>query len=895
MKLIALYTSFWTNFPKPCGRLNTKTMNFFSSLFTPLHRAWSKSLRRQLAWSFSLSVLSLVITAGSLLFAYQRDFLYTQGNDNALKLASAVAYSSRVWLLSDDLVGLQEVLHSVEGSTDLRFAVILSPLGEIMASTPPEYIDKSFNDPLSQSLLTRPHSAQILINAPNLIDVAYPIQVEDRFIGWVRIELSRQTANANLTKMRWAGIIIGLLLILLIVTLARLLARRMTRGLTRLMAIAQDPHHQLDFLQEEIERPDEIGDLARKLNQMLNSIEHEQQEKRDSEARYRVVFNHAMTGLAQVSTTGQFLQINSEFCRIINYSQAEILSKSFTFQQITHPDDLESDLAHVQALLNGDGDSYTLEKRYIRRDGEIVWVILSVYLLRDMARTPLYFISSILDITERKQAEIELAKYKNHLEELVIERTDSLILARQAADAANQAKSVFLANMSHELRTPLNAILGFSSLLRREENLTPDQKDKLNIVNRSGEHLLTLINDVLEMAKIEAGQIAIRHESFDLGNMVRDVIDMMSVRAHEKGLYLHIDQTSRFPRYIKSDEARIRQILVNLIGNAIKFTQHGGVTLRLNTHENHTTHLVIEIEDTGIGIKSIDQSAIFEPFVQRDEDASQKGTGLGLTITRQFVQLIGGTLTMTSVEGVGSIFKVNLPVEKIAASDVIQPHKLGLGEALSLAAGQPEYRILIVEDQLENQLLLAQLMKNMGFQVKIAENGEQGVRLFKSWHPHFIWMDRRMPVMDGLEATRHIRALPDGKAVKIVAVTASVMMEQHDEILASGMDGLLRKPYRASELYDCLAQQLGVKYIYAAPDAPSAELVLTTEMMATLPLGLRLEMAEALNSLDNSRIEAVIQLVEPHDHNLYKILHKLSENFNYPAIQSALLITDTPQ
>lgn len=859
------------------------------ALFVRLHRAWSRSIQRQLAWSFSLVVLSVIFISGYALFTYQRHFLYTQGNNSALELAQALAYSSSSWLLSNDVVGLQEVLVGAARATDIQFAVVLDVHGEVMASTRPEYIDQFFADAQSKRLLTLPIEPHILLNEPNLIDVAVPIKADTRHIGWIRLELSRDTANSNLNNLLVAGIGMALLVTLIIVLIATSLAKRMTRGLARLSAIANDAERGLPFQQEETERTDEIGELARQLYRMLDAIEAEQQAKLESEARFRVVFNNALVGLAQLSTTGQFLQLNAEFCRIIGYTNQEVLSQEFTFQQITFPEDLAEDIAHVNALLQGVGNSYTLEKRYIRKDGGIVWVNLSVYLQRDLTGNPLYFISSVLDITERKRAAEELRKYKDHLEEVVQQRTEALVLARRAAEAANQAKSVFLANMSHELRTPLNAILGFSSLLRKDAQMQP-QREKLDIINRSGEHLLTLINDVLEMAKIEAGRVQVANTSFDLGGMVRDVTDMMNVRAHEKGISLHIDQSSRFPRYIKGDVARLRQVLINLIGNAIKFTQHGGVLVRMTTKENHTSHLIIEVEDTGIGIKPDDQNKIFEPFIQLGEDASQKGTGLGLSITRQFVQLMGGTLSMSSTLGKGTIFRVDLTVEKIAEGDIVRPDLPAYSEIVGLAAGQPEYRILIVEDQMENRMLLTHLMKDMGFLVKIAENGEQGVQLFTEWQPHFIWMDRRMPVMDGLEATRRIRALPGGESVKIVAVTASAMLEQREEILASGMDDFVRKPYRANEIYECLSRHLGVKYIYANEQIPQPthDTQFTAARIAMLPIALRHDLAEVLDSLDDERIVATIGKVAEFDVELCKILGQMAGNFNYPAIQSVL-------
>jgi CheY-like chemotaxis protein len=289
---------------------------------------------------------------------------------------------------------------------------------------------------------------------------------------------------------------------------------------------------------------------------------------------------------------------------------------------------------------------------------------------------------------------------------------------------------------------------------------------------------------------------------------------MMRVRADGKGLRLRIDQTSEFPRYIIGDEARLRQILINLMGNAIKFTQQGNVTLRLKTKHDETSLLLIEVEDTGIGISPEEHQHIFDPFVQLNERNGSKGTGLGLTITRQFVRMMGGSISLHSAPAKGSLFRVELPLSEAKESDIAPIIPGQVCHVTGLAPDQPEYRILIVEDQNENQLLLARLMEYVGFQIKLAEDGAQAVELFKSWQPHFIWMDRRMPVMDGMEATRRIRELPNGKQVKIVAVTASAYAEQCKEMLAAGMDDYVCKPYRSEEVYACLAKHLGVKYLY---------------------------------------------------------------------------------
>jgi len=493
-------------------------------------------------------------------------------------------------------------------------------------------------------------------------------------------------------------------------------------------------------------------------------------------------------------------------------------------------------------------------------------------------------------LDERRQVEAQLRSYKDHLEQTVQQRTAELLLARDAAQAASKAKSLFLANMSHELRTPLNAILGFSRLMQQGQEVPPELRENLDIINRSGEHLLELINAVLEIAKIESGKLQLEVAPFDLGAMVREVVELMRLRAQEKGLTLVLDQSSQFPRHIKGDEARLRQILVNLVGNAVKFTDRGGVTIRLGVENNAHQYLTIEVEDTGPGIASEDQPRLFEPFVQLGEELPGSGTGLGLSITRQFVQLMGGRIAVTSTPGQGACFKAQLPLEATGEGSRQIINQMARGEVIGLAPGQPPLRILIAEDQRDNQLLLAHLMNRIGLETKIAEDGAQCVEWFKSWHPDLIWMDRRMPVMDGVEATRRIRALPGGDRVKIVAVTASVFKEQQPEILAAQMDGLVGKPYRFNEIYDALAQQLNIAYRYREAESLNTPPVVapTPDMLAGLPEALREQLRRALERLDSVAIHTAIAQVATLDPDLGQNLARLADGFDYPSILNAL-------
>jgi CheY-like chemotaxis protein len=371
--------------------------------------------------------------------------------------------------------------------------------------------------------------------------------------------------------------------------------------------------------------------------------------------------------------------------------------------------------------------------------------------------------------------------------------------------------------------------------------------------------------------------------------MVRDVINMMQMRAEEKGLRLRIDQSSRFPRYIIGDEPRMRQVMINLIGNAIKYTEQGGVTLRLGVTQDEFPQLLIEVEDSGPGIAQEDQPRVFEPFVQLGDHGTSKGTGLGLTITRQYVLMMDGSIGLESTPGKGALFRVNLPLIEAKMADIVNAKQAEQGKVVALADGQPKYRILIVEDQADNQLLLAHLLERIGLKVRVAENGKQGIELFQQWHPHLIMMDRRMPVMDGEEAMRRIRELPGGRKVKIVAVTASAFKEQQKQMLDAGMDDFVGKPYTADEIYACLARLLGLQYQYKNHTESQKKLPpLTPESISILPSTLRTELKQALEALDNAHINRLISKIAAYDKELQQTLELLAERFDYPAILKAL-------
>ncbi len=391
-----------------------------------------------------------------------------------------------------------------------------------------------------------------------------------------------------------------------------------------------------------------------------------------------------------------------------------------------------------------------------------------------------------------------------------------LLKAKEAADKANRVKSEFLANMSHELRTPLNAILGFAQVLRRDKTFTELQKSHLEIINNSGEHLLNLINDVLDMSKIEAGKIALSSNNFDLYRLLNNLKQMWQIKAESKGLQLNFICGADVPRYINSDESKLRQILLNFLSNAIKFTSQGSVSLSVRKHQQLSPSVVtlyFEVKDTGLGIAQEEIASIFEPFIQTESGRqSQSGTGLGLPISRKFIQIMGGELKVESKVNLGSKFAFFLPVQlrgkKTIAASENNRHVTGL------AAHQPQYRILIVEDRWESRQLLIQMLQPLKLELREACNGKQALEIWSTWQPHLIWMDMRMPVMNGYEATKQIKAHLRGQATVIIALTASVLAEEQIVILSAGCDDFVRKPFQEQVIFDKMAQHLGLRYLY---------------------------------------------------------------------------------
>ena len=565
------------------------------------------------------------------------------------------------------------------------------------------------------------------------------------------------------------------------------------------------------------------------------------------------------------------LEWSPEIYRIFGLDPTVTRVSYETFLAAIHPDDRETVREAFERSV-AERTPYEIEHRVVHPGGTVRLVRERGQTLYDESGRPLRSVGTIQDITEQRLAR----------------EAESLARERDAAEAANRAKSAFLASMSHEIRTPMNAILGFAQLLLGSAGLSPRQREQAEAIQRGGEHLLGLINDVLEMSKIEAGRVTVTAAETDLHALASDVEATFRLKAREKGLALEVVRAGDLPRHVVTDEKKLRQIVFNLAGNAAKFTAKGGVKVRFHAAPGGEGRALLRVvvEDTGPGIAEEELPRLFQRFEQtRTGREAGGGTGLGLAISRAFARMMGGDVSVASRVGEGSVFTLSLPVTASAL-----PAGSGRVEVRRVAGLPPEEtrrRILVVDDVSENRDLLRQMLERVGFEVETANDGEKALARLEAWRPHLVLMDLKMPGMNGLEAMRAIRATEEVARIPLVAVTASAFDEDRREVESAGGDAFVSKPFREADLLETVGRCLDLRYVYEVP-AGGGAFAQPPAGSSSIPAPLREALKAAVLGADLDAIRRLAGEVEAIDAEGAAVVRDLAERFEYERLAAWL-------
>ena len=584
-----------------------------------------------------------------------------------------------------------------------------------------------------------------------------------------------------------------------------------------------------------------------------------------------LITDHFQALVGYVNTEHRYLYVNQRYAEWYGFSKEEMIGK--TMRETLAPEAYARAHPVHEAVLRGERISF--ENVAPGPDGKQhhLWVDLVPHF--DAAGGVKGFLGLLIDVSELKQKEEELRS------------------AKEKAELANHAKSVFLANMSHELRTPLNGVLGYAQILQRDKSLTAEQRSSLAIIERSGYYLLDLINDILDLAKVEAGKIELSVTDANLLDLLQGISDMTRLKTNAKNIAFRLEAAPTLPHVIRADERRLRQVLLNLLGNAVKFTERGGVTLRVSAlpvlqeeAEGEIMRLRFEVEDTGIGLTEADLKHLFEPFTQVGEARYKtQGTGLGLTISRNLARLMGGELRVASEFGVGSRFwfEISAPVVASASAAPQETQRV-----IGIEGASP--RVLVVDDDQLNRRVIVDALAPLGFDMREARDGREGWRVALEWRPQAMIIDLRMPEMDGLTLIRQIRQDPALNEVVVIASSASVYQEDQQQSIVAGAQAFLPKPVSISLLLRQLQRGLRLTWRRAAdvevePNAPaSPRAVVNLERLAALPDALRKRLEEVAIVADMCGARSVIEEIRAIDAELADALAAFEQNFEYGKI-----------
>ncbi len=827
----------------------------------------------------TIVLMSLVYTIESV--STERKILRKELVKKGETIATIAARTAELPVLSENFAQLRSSALSIMEIKDVAFVSFLNKRFELLLQEGRRY-------PLGPPPLNNADMAVTLAERGDILEFTVPVVTvradEGLFffegadsppplkehIGWVRIGLSKEVMAKSEREVMVRGGLLAVLFTIAGISLVYVFISIATRPLHALTTAAKEVRAGEHAEVRVISPRSEIGRLSAEFNRMSRAIKEREDflnnivenipdmiYVKDAEELRFVRFNRAgeeLLGCSREELTGR--SSHDLFPRDL----ADLyVAKDREVLRTRQPVDIPEDLIHTA------------------HRGERIFHSKKIPILDDDGK-PRYLLGISEDITERKRAEDELERHRDHLEELVGERTAELRIAKEQAESASRAKSDFLSNMSHELRTPLNAILGYAQILKRQDNLTETQRQQLAIMHSSGVHLLTLINDILDVGKIEAQKMEVEEVPFDLAALLVQVFNLTRLNAEEKDLCFRYEAETPLPSYVRGDERKLRQVLLNLLSNAVKYTRRGSVTLRVSYGRAGESLFRCEVADTGVGIPADKLDAIFEPFAQlAAKGQSREGTGLGLSISKRLLALMQGKMGVESVLGKGSTFWLELALPALAEADVA----LEKTECNVVGYRGERKRILVVDDSIGNTSMLISLLEPLGFELDTAQTGREAVHAAKEHRPDLVLLDLVMPDMDGLEAATLIRRDPALAHTRIIGASATETDSAHKVAFAAACDDFVEKPIRIDSLLEKIGSQLLIRWVTgqaeAVPPADVAGTARREELFAIPPPHRLEELLELAMRGDMSKIEIWADKLETENHEYCCFADRLRE------------------